>query len=308
MIRTDDIVATETARAGPPAINRFVDEVRRRYGTAVEAVLFYGSCRRQDQPDGLYDLYVILDSYRVLPWFERLLARMLPPNVYYLEVGEGETLRRSKCTVIDAADFRRGTSRWFHSYLWGRFAQPVTMAFARDDVAASRTRQYLANAVTTFLTRVAPLIEAGESVDTATLWIRGLAACYRAELRNEGPDRAAELFAANRDYYEALTTSVAGEIPSLVPLQAGQWTTATSASGHRRTRLGWRARRIAGKFLSVARILKAWMTFDGGFDYLMWKLQRHAGREIEVPPRVRRAPLIFVWGFLWRLYRQGVFR
>ena len=29
---------------------------------------------------------------------------------------------------------------------------------------------------------------------------------------------------------------------------------------------------------------------------------------IEVPDRVRRYPLLFIWGLFWRLYRRGVFR
>jgi hypothetical protein len=29
---------------------------------------------------------------------------------------------------------------------------------------------------------------------------------------------------------------------------------------------------------------------------------------VVVPDRVRRFPLLFMWGFFWRLYRQGVFR
>jgi hypothetical protein len=29
---------------------------------------------------------------------------------------------------------------------------------------------------------------------------------------------------------------------------------------------------------------------------------------VVIPDRVRRAPLIFAWGFFWELYRRGVFR
>ena len=309
MIRTDDIIASEIQRPGPPAITSFVSAVQQRFGDAVEAVLFYGSCRRRDQPEGLYDLYVILETYRALPWFESALARLLPPNVYYLEVGAGEALRRSKCTVIDAADFRRGTSRhWFHSYLWARFAQPVTLAYARDETAAAEVRQCLANATTTFLERVTPLQPQGATVDTQTLWTTGLRACYRAELRNEGPDRAAELYGASRDYFEILTRAVAGSVPGLQAAQTNGWCIRVSRAARRASQAGWRARVVLGKLLSVARVLKAWITFDGGLEYLIWKLERHAGRPIEVPERVRRAPLIFVWGFLWRLYREGVFR
>jgi hypothetical protein len=71
---------------------------------------------------------------------------------------------------------------------------------------------------------------------------------------------------------------------------------------------GWALRTAQGKLLSVARLLKALFTFDGGLDYIAWKLERHSGQRIEIPPRVRRYPLIFVWGLFWRLYRRGIFR
>jgi hypothetical protein len=67
-------------------------------------------------------------------------------------------------------------------------------------------------------------------------------------------------------------------------------------------------RRVQGKLLSVARLLKALLTFEGGFDYIAWKLERHSGRPVVIPPRVRKYPLIFVWGLMWRLYREGILR
>jgi len=54
--------------------------------------------------------------------------------------------------------------------------------------------------------------------------------------------------------------------------------------------------------------LKGLFTFDGGIDYVAWKLARHSGQEVVVPDRVRRYPLLFMWGFFWRLYRRGAFR
>jgi hypothetical protein len=182
------------------------------------------------------------------------------------------------------------------------------MAYARDETTAAEVRHALANAVTTFLGHVTPLQPQGVTVDTQTLWTTGLRACYRAELRNEGPDRAVELFAASHDYFETLTQAVAGTVPGLQAAAPAGWHVGVSRAARRACRLGWRTRVILGKLLSVARVLKAWITFDGGLEYLIWKLERHAGRPIEVPDRVRRAPLIFVWGFLWRLYREGVFR
>jgi len=74
------------------------------------------------------------------------------------------------------------------------------------------------------------------------------------------------------------------------------------------SRVGWKIRTLQGKFLSLARLIKALFTFDGALDYVAWKLERHSGVHIEIPDRVRRYPLIFIWGMFWDLYRRGVFR
>jgi hypothetical protein len=299
------VVATEADRPLPFAVETFVTTVRERFGDAVAAVLFYGSCRRDDQPEGLYDLYVILDSYRQLRRVEAILAALLPPNVYYLEVATPHGQRRAKCTVISRADFARGTATWFHSYLWGRFCQPVSLAYARDAGARADVLDCLGQAVLTFLDRVVCL--QGHEFETQTLWIDGLRTSYGSELRSEGPDRAAALFATHVDFYAAATDAAAPAI-QLAATVPGRWRSTLSAARRRRGRFGWGIRRITGKFLSLARILKAWITFDGGFDYIIWKLERHSGRHIEVPERVRRHPGLHMWGFFWRLYRAGVFR
>ncbi len=295
------IVATEADRPLPFAVKEFVSAANDRFGAAVAAVVFYGSCRRADQPDGLYDLYVILDHYRDLPRFEGVLAGLLPPNVYYLEVSTESGTRRAKCTVISQPDFSRGVQHWFHSYLWGRFCQPVSLAYARDASARQRTLDSLGRAVMKFIDETICLQP--DTFETRSLWVDGLRTSYQTELRSEGPDRAAELFSANADYYAAVTR--AAGFPA-----AGQdrWRLRLR-SAQRRSRLrAWRIRGITGKFLALARILKAWITFDGGFDYIIWKLERHSGRHIDVPERVRRHPALHMWGFFWRLYRDGVFR
>lgn len=301
-----DILRRETDRELPRAVARMSDIARTRFGAAVDGVLFYGSCRRQDDPGGLYDLYVLLADYRSLPTLEAWLARILPPNVYYLEYGNGSARRRAKCTVISLRDFERGTSRlWFHSYLWGRFCQPVSLAYARDDRIEQRILGCLANAARTFLSRTAGLAPAQPT--TADLWSTGLRASYAAELRNEAPNRADHLFDSHAHQLDAVTRA-AGLAELRAQPDGVRWTVELSATARRITRWSWAVRTIQGKLLSLARIFKAWYTFDGGLDYIVWKLARHSDREIVIPDRVRRQPWLYLWGFFWRLYREGVFR
>ena len=74
------------------------------------------------------------------------------------------------------------------------------------------------------------------------------------------------------------------------------------------SRISWPVRQLQGKILSVLRLLKALFTFEGGLDYIAWKLERHSGQPVEIPDKVRRYPLIFIWGLFWQLYRRGIFR
>lgn len=298
-------LARETDRPLPFAVPAFVDAATKRFGNSVAAIVFYGSCRRVDQPDGLYDLYVILDDYRGLPRLDAMLAAALPPNVYYLEAVADALTRRAKCTVISRGDFSRGQQRWFHSYLWGRFCQPVSLAYARDASIRDEMLECLASAVTKFIGESICL--QGDEFDTRTLWIDGLRTSYSTELRSEGPDRAAELFATHADFYETVTAAAASS-SALVATGSGRWRSTQTSSRRRRAVRAWRVRRVTGKFLALARILKAGITFDGGLDYIIWKLERHSGKHIEVPERVRRRPALHMWGFFWRLYRAGVFR
>ncbi|MCA9474766.1 MAG: hypothetical protein KC563_03010, partial [Nitrospira sp.] len=59
---------------------------------------------------------------------------------------------------------------------------------------------------------------------------------------------------------------------------------------------------------SMLRLMKAAFTFQGGADYLIWKIERHSGVKVELTPTQRRHPIITGLVIFWRLYRQGAFR
>jgi hypothetical protein len=297
-----------------PALQALVEALRSRHGEAVNAILFYGSCLRSgDLFDGLVDLYLIVDSYTACYTRKtRALANwLLPPNVFYTEICVTNRIVRAKYAVLSSADLRNGTSRrWFHSYLWGRFTQPTALAWRRDEAARLMIEASLASARRTFLERVLPRLPAAGRV--RDLWQQGLQLSYGAELRAESAGRAAELTAAAVDYYVASTREVAASLCYPLALEGNgadtRYRADIPAASRALGRAAWMLRAVQGKLLSVARLLKALFTFEGGLDYIAWKLERHSGQRIEIPPRVRRYPLIFVWGLFWRLYRRGVFR
>jgi len=294
-----------------PALQHLVESLRQRHADCVQAILFYGSCLRSGDPfDGLVDLYLIVDDYGCAnnSRMKALWNRLLPPNVFYVEFPfEAQTVR-CKYAILTARDLCRGTSmRWFQAYLWGRFSQPTALAWWRDETAYRHTALSMAQAVVTLLNRALPSVPAAGSVQS--LWRNALGLSYATELRPESPGRARELTAANAGYYQRVTELAAPLLTHALTLtDSDDYQTQLSATTCRLNRQGWRLRTLQGKLLSLARLSKALFTFEGGLDYIAWKLERHSGEAIEIPDRVRRYPLIFIWGMVWRLYRRGVFR
>jgi len=308
------LIRQEACRPVPPAVQALADRIRATFGDAAAAILFYGSCLRSgDDRGGMVDLYVLVDSYRVA-YPSRvlgLLNRLLPPNVFYLEVPhEGRTVR-AKYAVLSLADFEQGASmQWFHSYIWGRFAQPVAIVYARDRHTGERVARALARAVVTFIRRALPCTPS--PFTAADLWFKGLSLSYRAELRAERPDKLKNLVARYAGYYEALTWAAIPAVPFPVAVtgQAGRARyDARIARGTRFVcRQSWRLRFFQGKVLSVLRLLKSAFTFVGGMDYILWKVERHSGVRVDLSPRLRRHPLAAAGILAWRLYRKGGFR
>ncbi|MFC0667569.1 hypothetical protein ACFSKY_17305 [Azotobacter chroococcum] len=289
-------------------LQQLCDEVRARFGDALLALLFYGSCLRSGDPgEGLVDLYAIVDDYsRAHP--SRLLQlanAWLPPNVLLLRthMADGRLLQ-AKCAVLSLQDLERGTARWFQSYLWGRFAQPSRLVHCRDAQVERRVQTALARAVLTLLEQALPC-QPGQ-FDSERLWQQALALSYGCELRPEAADRPVQLVRHDREHYRRLTLAAA---PALAGLEAiagetDRYRNRLPAAACRQGRRRWRLRRLQGRLLNVVRLVKASFTFEQGVDYVVWKLQRHLGEPIEISPRLRRHPLIFGWPLLWRLLRE----
>lgn len=294
----------------PSGLHALADAARCYHGDSVQAVLFYGSCLRTGNVhEGLADLYLLVDDYRSafksssLAFFNQLL----PPNVFYLEIPfEGQTLR-AKYAVLSLEDFKKGTGLWFHSYLWGRFAQRCGIIYSSDDSVTHQVQESLVNAVMTFIAKALPQMESPFSA--RDLWAKGLSLSYRSELRTEQADAAARLYDNEPDYYQSLTDVALNATPSVVTcVSPDLYQAQTSARTRRFNVYEWRVRALQGKVLSVLRLLKGLFTFKGGVDYIQWKIERHSGARIEVGPGLKRFPPLAVAVIVWRLYRQGAFR
>jgi hypothetical protein len=297
----------------PPAEVAALAEAARQRHDGVAAVLFYGSWLRSGRVDeGIADLYLLVDDYHSAfgSHFLALMNRLLPPNVFYLEVPYAGKTLRAKYAVLTFEDFRKGAHHWFHSYIWGRFAQPSGLIYVRNAEDAVQIYEALALAVHTFVRRSLP--QAPEIFTIRELWSAGLRLSYRCELRSESPATADRLFDAAPDYYEAVTHE-ALKAPGL-PVEAlsssgpARYRLRISPSGRRLNSLAWRLRQVQGKGLSILRLLKGLLTFENGLDYVLRKIERHSSIRVEVGPALRRFPRLAVCVMFWRLFQKGAFR
>ncbi|RMF10667.1 MAG: hypothetical protein D6763_05150 [Alphaproteobacteria bacterium] len=307
--RLEQFIAHEIATP-VPGIDALIDHIRGRFGDSVAAILFYGSCLRTgDFENKILDFYVLVDSYRAAygsGWLA-LANRVVPPNVFYGET-DGPSFRlRAKYAVLSVSHFHRLCGcRTFNSSVWVRFAQPTRLVYGRDPQAQSAVVRALASAVTTSLRSVVGLV--GEPVTAERLWRELFRESYRVEFRAEGGTRARDIYNAARDRYEAITP-LALSCVGYEPAGDGRFQARTGqAANPRWQRIAWFLRTWQGKTLSVLRLVKATFTFDGGIDYLAWKIQRHSGVEITITPWQRRHPLLAGLVLFVQLRLKGAFR
>jgi hypothetical protein len=304
----ESAIEGQLAARAPDAVIALGAILRRRFGPHAQAVLFYGSCRRSnDDTGGIVDLYVLVDDYRGAygGFLPALANRVLPPNVYYLEIPFASRTARAKYAVVSLNQFERGMTHWFHPYLWGRFAQPCGLLYAADETVRRRVARALDAAVATFAARTLPRLPA--EFDAEALWTQGLLLTYAAELRSERPERIRALHADAATELQALTQALAREHHWEIAA-AGRYRNPSTRGERCSSACGWAVCRVQGKTLSVLRLLKASLTFDSGLPYVVWKIERHSGVKVEITPFMRRFPRLGAIGALWRTWRLGGFR
>ena len=292
------LISAEINRTTTPDAQACTSYICRRFGAGTAGVLLYGASLRGNATDTMLDFYVLVDSPRAVlnSVVSAIAAELLPPNVYMMAIPMGDRVQRAKVAVMSLAKFERGSTA-FASQIWGRFAQPAILTFARDDAARHRIVVALAVCVETFVRRTLALVPAPCSAET--LWVRGVRECYAAELRPELNRRTCEVVAEHMTRHEAITRA-------LLPAGAdGHFHPAPQS--HRRAKFAWWLRRRWGKTLNAARLMKAAFTFAGGLDYAVAKIARHTGIKIPVSDRDRRHPLLAgIRVFLKARWRGGV--
>ncbi|MGE0553509.1 MAG: hypothetical protein AB7R55_08760 [Gemmatimonadales bacterium] len=306
----------------PEAVAEVSDAIRTRHGDATLATLFYGSCLRRDTLEGVLDFFVLVSSYRAAYRSARLrwLNRAAPPNVFQLEVSTGQGVLRTKYAVISIADFERAARfRHLHPHVWGRFAQPAVLVWARDDRTRSRVASAVAAATATAARRglalARPEMRRGRELELtgAGLWQTIFARSYATELRTEAPATIRSVFDAAPERYRRVTGLALARLERRGTIAHFEQHGDRIVVHHRALRrpldrLGWWLRLPLAKAAAAVRLLKGIATFDGWLGYVLWKLERHTGVRISPSARQRRHPLIFGWPLLFQVLRRGNLR
>ncbi|WP_297507908.1 hypothetical protein [uncultured Caulobacter sp.] len=287
MSRLRGLVAAELGAPTPAPITAFAERLSRVFPEA-RAVLFYGSILRTGDLSGVLDYYVLTEHppRGVLG----AVSRVLWPDVSYHELTlDGQTLR-AKVASMTLARFQRAASgAGLDTTIWARFVQPSALVWATPEA-----RGTVVDAVTDACLTAARFARALGPVDgtAQALWTALFRETYKAELRVEKAGREVSILTFDPERYEAVMAAVEADDGPL------------SAETRARLLEAWTPRRLFGKPLNVARLIKAAFTFRGASRYAAWKIERHTGVPVAVTPWRERHPILAAPGVLLRVWRN----
>lgn len=301
------LVADELAVPALPEVQAFAAHIAAQYSDAARAVLFYGSCLRSAQLEGqMLDFYLIVSDYEsayTQKWLVKWNKR-LPPNVFPFEYNG----LVAKVAVLSEEDFHNlNRAEASAASVWARFAQPARLVWAANDAARTTVATAISGAAPTLLNAALAFTE--REVDVLDLWQTGFRMTYDAELRAERNDRPASVVEFDPDRYIRIGKAALPHTPIANELR-GEKVHILPDPQRRilQERNRWPALRRNGKLLTIARLAKAAFTYAGGIDYLAWKINRHAGTQIEIKPWQRRWPLVAALFLVPKLLAKGAVR
>jgi hypothetical protein len=300
------------AREAPPQ----PAALRRACGDALVAVIGFGSRFTGAAPDerSAWDLFVVVEEYRAfyaracpaLGWRRSpaLLAALnawLPPSVAHLAEKDGPG---AKLFVISRRDLARKLDpRGADRFCRARLMQRVEILDARDDAARRDLETALSAVRRDQVEWLRPHLDGDFDVDRFGREL--LRVSYGTEIRPEANDRSAEVFRAQRANLAALYAPEleAAARRGVLRAEAGRYRYAAPASRPERFRAS--AGLGASKLLATLRWAKHVVTFEGWLDYIVAKVERRTDVRVELTPRERRYPLLFLWPKFFRVLRAG---
>jgi len=300
-----------------PKLRQTVDALAEAGGESVATILLYGSHVQASSPDrwSAYDFLLVTDSYshfykRLVAeghlsrpaWLLTTLSHFLAPNIISFDVGWADR-PPAKCAVVNSRHLRRALRP--HSpdhFLKGRVVQKLALVWSRgaeDErivISALReAREGIVGRVRPFLHRPFLLEEFAETM---------LRVSYRGEIRPESPVRVIQVFQAQKE----TLVEIAREAMDRAVERGMAF---EDAGTYRWAKVPGKASRayytlyfLTSKVRATARWFKYMITFDGWLDYVVRKIERRAGFQVEIKERERRWPLIFLWPKVFLVLRR----
>lgn len=279
------------------------------FGPATHSIVHYGSHAQGSHPGpgSAHDFFVIVDryaeAYRSLhlsshiqrtPGTATTLARVLPPNVLRVIAPLAGGPMQAKCAVLTERDLERLCSprAWDH-FTQGRLFQQVQIAWTRDPESHDAVRAILVSARLNTWWWGRPYVP--PTFGAEEYFRRLLETSFAAEIRPEGNERVAQLVAAQRPViipaYEAVLEHF---VATRILVRDGKsYRAATEPTAGERLII--RAYFARSKARATARWSKHIALYDDWLGYIVEKIERRTGQEIELTEREKRWPLIFLW-------------
>lgn len=291
-----------------PEAGRLAEFIARAAGPAALALIHYGSyAQRSDaRPERARDFFLIVNDYREAyealhasvgtsyrPTTAARLNRILAPNVVAI-AQPGPPARLGKVAVLSLPDLRRAcSSRARDHFVQGRLFQHVQLAWTRDPGSRQAVRDALAAArARTFEWGRAYLPPDFDAVAYCRVLLER---SFAAEIRPEGGARVDALIEAQRGplvmVYDELLQRLAG---GRILASAGKVYRQAQPPG-RWAKWRWDMYFRRSKGRATVRWLKYVALYDDWLDYIVRKIARRSGVEIELTPRERRYPYVFLW-------------
>jgi hypothetical protein len=303
-----------------PLVDRYVEQLLEAQAggrSQVLAIILYGSCLSAEtrKTGAFFDFFVIVDGYG--DYFARtthaMVGPVLPPSVFYtvFQPDHPQGALRCKYNVISRAQFIDETGAGASDiHTLGRFSKRVGLVYARDPASGRLVEERIETAMRTVMGHALTRLEGRFSFEELLLALLGIS--YEGEHRVKEASKVRALLDAERPYYEAAYGALADE------RLAGGELVAADDGGLELPGAGspdqLAARRRTERFLSLSRLRgvcrwpKYLLTVDNWVEIVLDKLERHNGVKLELTPLQRRYPLLFGWGHLARLLRDGLIR
>jgi hypothetical protein len=291
-----------------------VEAVVQAGGGSVVAILLYGSRVQNSSPDqwSAYDFLAVVDSYRQFfrsltdqgyhqkpSWLLTFLSYVLPPNIVSFH-SDSPQRPPAKCAVVSPRHFRRSLGpRSPDHFLKGRVVQKLAFVWSRGPDADAVVSSALRTARNGIVQWVRPFLAGDFDVERFAETM--LRVSYRGEIRPESPQRVEQVFQSQKE----TLTAIAGESLGAA-VDRGE--VVQTPTGYRWRKppggvLRWvySLYFLGSKARATARWFKYMITFEGWMDYIVRKIERRLGFEVEITERERRWPLIFLWPKLFRV-------